>query len=193
MLVVVCVAGQRTEIDVFYEPGEREASETAFDSTTIWATILGSLSLLILTITLFICFMDKPNRAQSSQSSQPATNAPTVAAPATPDRNSPAISNEQSPRTPQPFVDYVRQTIDETPYYKREGRRRFNVQNTFQVRVCCGAYSFQLNRHSQYYVWKKTCTSWPFWSLLLGTISSLFFRGSSFNITNPRFWNWFNV
>lgn len=131
-MVVVFVAGQRTEIDVFYEPREREASETTFDATTIWATILGSLSLLILTITLFICFMDKPNRAQPSQPSRPAiTHTPTVTAPVTPDRRSPVVLNEQSPRTPQPFVDYVRQTIDETPYYKREGRRRFNVQNTF--------------------------------------------------------------
>lgn len=128
----LCVAGQRTEIDVIYDPGEKEESETAFDTTTIWATVLGSLSLLILTITLSICYLDKPNRAQSSQPSPPATtHTPTVTAPMTPDRSSPVISNEQSPRTPQPFVDYVRQTIDETPYYKREGRRRFNVQNTF--------------------------------------------------------------
>ena len=128
----MCVAGQRTEIDVFYEPREKEVSVAAFGTTTIWATILGSLFLLILTIALFICFLDKPNRAQPSQPSRPATtHTPTITAPVTPDRSSPVLSNEQSPRTPQPFVDYVRQTIDETPYYKREGRRRFNVQNTF--------------------------------------------------------------
>lgn len=129
----MCISGQRTEIDVIYDPGEKEALETVFDTTTIWATVLGSLSLLILTITLFICYLDKPNRAQPSQPSWSlaTTHTPTVTAPRTPDRSSPVISNEQSPRTPQPFVDYVRQTIDETPYYKREGRRRFNVQNTF--------------------------------------------------------------
>lgn len=122
------LAGQRTEIDVCYEPGEGDASGPT-SNVTIWAIVLGALSLLMLTITLFMCFMDNPNRTQSFQ---PAiTRTPTVTAPVTPDRSSPGISNEQSPRTPQPFVDYVRQTIDETPYYKREGRRRFNVQNTF--------------------------------------------------------------
>ncbi|XP_016903284.2 nuclear pore complex protein GP210 isoform X1 [Cucumis melo] len=133
ILITLAANGQRTEIDVIYDPGEKEALETVFDTTTIWATVLGSLSLLILTITLFICYLDKPNRAQPSQPSWSlaTTHTPTVTAPRTPDRSSPVISNEQSPRTPQPFVDYVRQTIDETPYYKCEGRRRFNVQNTF--------------------------------------------------------------
>ncbi|XP_022934341.1 nuclear pore complex protein GP210 isoform X2 [Cucurbita moschata] len=132
IIITLAANGQRTEIDVFYEPREKEVSVGAFGTTTIWATILGSLFLLILTIALFICFLDKPNRAQPSQPSRPATtHTPTITAPVTPDRSSPVLSNEQSPRTPQPFVDYVRQTIDETPYYKREGRRRFNVQNTF--------------------------------------------------------------
>ncbi|XP_022152143.1 nuclear pore complex protein GP210 isoform X1 [Momordica charantia] len=128
ILITLAANGQRTEIDVCYEPGEGDASGPT-SNVTIWAIVLGALSLLMLTITLFMCFMDNPNRTQSFQ---PAiTRTPTVTAPVTPDRSSPGISNEQSPRMPQPFVDYVRQTIDETPYYKREGRRRFNVQNTF--------------------------------------------------------------
>ncbi|KAL7244357.1 hypothetical protein ACSBR1_016574 [Camellia fascicularis] len=57
--------------------------------------------------------------------------APNIAGPVTPDRSSiPAVVNEQSPRTPQPFIEYVRRTIDESPYYRREGRRRSNPQNT---------------------------------------------------------------
>lgn len=116
------------EIDITHEP---ESVASAISSVTInkalWASILGCLLLLILSIAVFIHFLDRPDRLQ--QASAPITA--TIAAPTTPNRSSPAVPNEMSPRTPQPFVDYVRRTIDETPYYKREGRRRTNPQNTF--------------------------------------------------------------
>uniref|UniRef100_A0A5B7BTW7 BIG2 domain-containing protein n=1 Tax=Davidia involucrata TaxID=16924 RepID=A0A5B7BTW7_DAVIN len=119
--------GQRVEIDVIYEPGDRTTSATT-TKVTLWAGIFGCFSLLILTVAVFICFLDRPERSQPTN--PPAT--PTVTAPVTPNRSSPAaVVSEQSPRTPQPFIEYVRRTIDETPYYKREGRRRFNPQNTF--------------------------------------------------------------
>ncbi|KAL6506124.1 hypothetical protein OROHE_022653 [Orobanche hederae] len=119
---------QRMEIGISHEP---EPDEKALSNVTInktlWAKILGCLLLLIISIAAFIHFLDKPDRSQQ-------TGAPfsaTIASPTTPYRSSPPATNEMSPRTPQPFVDYVRRTIDETPYYKREGRRRFNPQNTF--------------------------------------------------------------
>lgn len=62
-----------------------------------------------------------------------ATNSAATAAgaPRTPERRSGAvIYHEESPRTPSPFMEYVKRTVDETPYYRREGRRRFNLQNT---------------------------------------------------------------
>lgn len=125
-LCLTCFTGQRVEIDINYEPEETAPSSVTINKA-LWASILGCLLLLILTIAIFIRFLDRPERSQ--QSNAPVTAS--IAAPTTPNRSSPAVTNEMSPRTPQPFVDYVRRTIDETPYYKREGRRRINPQNTF--------------------------------------------------------------
>ncbi|KAL6960548.1 hypothetical protein U1Q18_038311 [Sarracenia purpurea var. burkii] len=121
--------GQREEINVNFEPGEREAPATT--NVSLWAGILGSFTLLTLTVAVFICYLDRPDRSRSSM--VPAT--PTVAAPVTPDRGGDGggapLAYDRTPRTPQPFIEYVRKTIDETPYYRRDGRRRFNPQNTF--------------------------------------------------------------
>lgn len=117
--------GQSVEIDVNGEPGEKAASESTINYT-LWATVLGCLA-LILIVVVSINYLDRPDRSQASAA--PAT--PSTAAPVTPERSYPAVVSELSPRTPQPFIDYVRRTIDETPYYKREPRRRVNPQNTF--------------------------------------------------------------
>lgn len=109
------------EIDVNGEPGEKAASESTINYT-LWATVLGCLA-LILIVVVSIYYLE------SQVSVAPAT--PSNAAPVTAERSSPAVVSELSPRTPQPFIDYVRRTIDETPYYKREPRRRVNPQNTF--------------------------------------------------------------
>jgi len=126
-LSFTCFTGQRMEIDITHEP---ESEKTALSSVNMnkapWASIFGCLLLLILPIVAFIYFTDRPYRSQ--QTSAPVTA--TIASPATSYRSSPTGSNEMSPRTPQPFVDYVRRTIDETPYYKREGRR-VNPQKTY--------------------------------------------------------------
>jgi len=115
--------GQKVEIDVTYERGETEASSVEM---TLWAAVIGCFALLVLTVIVFICYLDRPDR--SFPSFMPST--PTVVAPRTPERITPA-HDERSPRTPQPFIDYVRRTIDETPYYRRDGRRRFDAQNTY--------------------------------------------------------------
>ncbi|KAA8548147.1 hypothetical protein F0562_004591 [Nyssa sinensis] len=126
VIITLPANGQRVEIDVNYEPGDKTTSAMT-SHVTLWASIFSGMSLLILTVAIFIYFLDRPERSQPTI--HPA--APTVAAPVTPIHSSPAVVSEQSPRTPQPFIEYVRRTIDETPYYKREGRRRFNPQNTF--------------------------------------------------------------
>lgn len=118
-------AGQNVEIDVNGEAGEKAASESTINYT-LWATVLGCVA-LILIVVVSIYYLDRPDRSQVSV--VPAT--PSNAAPVTPERSYPAVVSELSPRTPQPFIDYVRRTIDETPYYKREPRRRVNPQNTF--------------------------------------------------------------
>ena len=113
------------EFDVNYEPREVEVPAKSAN-VTLWAGILVCFAVLTLTVAIFIRFLDRPDRSRATV--PPATQS--VAAPVTPDRISPALVNEQSPRTPQPFIDYVRRTIDETPNYRREGRR-FNPQNTY--------------------------------------------------------------
>ena len=115
--------GQKVEIDVAFEPGETKASSI---DMTLWAAVIGCFALLMLTVIIFICYLDRPDR--SPPSIMPST--PSVAAPRTPERTTPA-HDEHSPRTPQPFIEYVRRTIDETPYYRRDGRRRFDPQNTY--------------------------------------------------------------
>ena len=129
-IFIACFTGQRVEIDVAYQPVERAAASGTIINKTLWASVVGCFVLLVLTAAIFICYLDRPGRSQTSTAPAPAPATPTVPAPMTPVRGSPAVLNEQSPRTPQPFVDYVRRTIDETPYYRQEGRRRFNLQNT---------------------------------------------------------------
>ncbi|RYR07176.1 hypothetical protein Ahy_B05g074493 isoform E [Arachis hypogaea] len=125
IIVTLPATGQRVEIGVNYEPEETASSSGTFDKALI-AILLGTLLLSTLIAWIF-GFLD--GRVRSQQTRAPATASSAAAAPITPERSSPAIVKEMSPRTPQPFVEYVRRTIDETPYYKRE-RRRVNPQNT---------------------------------------------------------------
>ncbi|KAE8021482.1 hypothetical protein FH972_007367 [Carpinus fangiana] len=126
IIITLPANGQRVYIDVDYEPIQKAAASGTTINKTLWASLVGCFSLLVLTVAIFICFLDRPNRHQPST----ALPTPSTPAPATPDRRTAAVLNEQSPQTPKPFVDYVRRTIDETPYYRQEGRRRFNLQNT---------------------------------------------------------------
>lgn len=127
-LLTCCISstGQQLEIDVNYEP-ERKGASNGPKNITLWASVLGCVALLLITVAMFICFLDRPDRSQPSV----APSTPRFAAPVTPDHSSPAVLSDQSPRTPQPFMEYVRRTIDETPYYRRDRRRGFNPQNTF--------------------------------------------------------------
>lgn len=126
VVITLPANGQRMEIDVNYEPGDRRVIATK-PNFTLWAAVVGCLAVLVLTVALFIYFLDRPDRSQPTIA--PAT--PITVGPVTPDRSSPTVVNGQSPRTPQPFVEYLRRTIDETPHYRREPRRRVNPQNTF--------------------------------------------------------------
>ncbi|KAF7130117.1 hypothetical protein RHSIM_Rhsim10G0015700 [Rhododendron simsii] len=132
LILTLPANGQREEIDVNYEPRVGAASEMA-TNTILWVGIIACIILLILTVIIFICYLDRPDRSRPSTTPAPT---PTVVGPVTPDRGggsgSPVVVNGHSPRTPQPYIEYVRRTIDETPYYRRDGRRRVvNPQNTF--------------------------------------------------------------
>ncbi|KAF4381614.1 hypothetical protein F8388_021242 [Cannabis sativa] len=118
--------GQKVEVDVSYEPGERGGPLKRSINISLWASILGCVAVLVLTLAIFICFLDKPGRSQATHPPPPSNFVP----PVTPDRSStPTGLIDQSPKTPQPFMEYVRRTIDETPYYRRQ--QRFNPQNTY--------------------------------------------------------------
>lgn len=116
--------GQRTELEVSYTTRERKSSPFSF-----WLSMPMILVLLMVLLAISFSILARPDRNVSA--AHPATPSRPVA-PTTPDRSSPGVVSDHSPRTPQPFLDYVRRTIDETPYYRREGaRRRVNPQNTF--------------------------------------------------------------
>ncbi|KAL3629180.1 hypothetical protein CASFOL_026402 [Castilleja foliolosa] len=119
--------GQRINIDVSYEDEEMKAVSKP-GNVTLWGGVLGLL-LLIPTVIFVICYLDRADRPVRRQ--QLRSGSPSVAGPVTPERNSPAVISDQSPRTPPPFIEYVRRTIDETPYYRQDFRRRVNPQNTF--------------------------------------------------------------
>ncbi|KAK9676341.1 hypothetical protein RND81_11G070500 [Saponaria officinalis] len=110
--------GQRVEIEVNYNAGDTKPTILV---QTLWKGALGCFALLMLTLLIYKGFLDRPDRSRPTI---------TPAAPRTPECRSPTPANEQSPRTPQPFMEYVRRTIDETPYYRRQGRR-YDPQNTF--------------------------------------------------------------
>lgn len=128
LILTLPATGQREAIDVNYEPGAETTSEMK-TNVALWVGIIGCITLLILTVVIFIRYLDRPDR---SQPLLPPPSTPT--GPVTPDRGggSPVVVNGHTPRTPQPYIEYVRKTIDETPYYRRDGRRRaVNPQNTF--------------------------------------------------------------
>ncbi|KAF5204727.1 Nuclear pore membrane glycoprotein [Thalictrum thalictroides] len=122
IVFILPATGQRVELDVHYEPGISGLSSDVIG--LIWIAFCSLMSLFFA-----IWFVSKapPN---TSTASVPAT--PIITGPVTPDRSSSSGHNvQQSPRTPQPFIEYVRKTIDETPYYKRDARRRINPQHTY--------------------------------------------------------------
>lgn len=91
--------------------------------------ILWSVIVVIISVIILMKVIDRP--IGPGGANRAATNGVAAAAapPGTPERRSGAvIYHEESPRTPSPFMEYVKRTVDETPYYRREGRRRF--QNT---------------------------------------------------------------
>ncbi|RZR84653.1 hypothetical protein BHM03_00011513, partial [Ensete ventricosum] len=117
---------QRTEIDVTYEP--EEATPASGVRNITWTAVLICAAVLIVTVVVFMRLLERPDRSLLSRQAGPTSSA--VAGAATTDSISTG-NFQSSPRTPQPFMEYVRRTIDETPYYNREGRRRFDPRYTY--------------------------------------------------------------
>lgn len=120
--------GQKVELAVNYNPGK----QTPITRKVTLVVVVVSLFLLILTIVAFMRVLDRPDTYGPSRPQAPASASASPASPAsvliTP--NSTAVTRSQSPITPPRFIEYVRKTLDETPYYKR-GNRRFNSQYTY--------------------------------------------------------------
>lgn len=121
--------GQKLELAVNYNPG-KQTPITLTSTRTLILVVVVSLFLLIPTVVAFIRVLDRPDTYGPSrpQVQAPAPPSASSSAPITPDCTS--IAGSQSPITPPPFIEYVRKTLDETPYYKR-GSRRFNSQYTY--------------------------------------------------------------
>ncbi|KAL5718155.1 hypothetical protein ACHQM5_011091 [Ranunculus cassubicifolius] len=126
IVFVLPATGQRVELDVKYEPTKTVQSPS---SKALWLGFISIITLLISSWAMLRFYTET-----QPVIIEPVPGTPSVAGPVTPDRGggTPGGNLDQSPRTPQPFIEYVRRTIDETPYYKRDGRRRVvNPQNTY--------------------------------------------------------------
>ncbi|XP_074574231.1 nuclear pore complex protein GP210 [Curcuma longa] len=113
--------GQQEEISVSYKNGERAAASGV--NILIWPAVLVCAIVFIVTIIIFLMCLQKPDQPGPRQAG------PISPLPA-PIDSTPTRNAQFSPRTPPPFTDYVRRTLDETPYYKRD-RRRFDPQYTY--------------------------------------------------------------
>nr|CAB3452832.1 unnamed protein product [Digitaria exilis] len=129
--IVLPATGQTEEIEISYDTGDKSEPPSSWGLTT-FAVILTCIVAPVVTVALFMKSLERPSRqapprgaAASTPARAPAASPASMADPASP------ANSQLSPRTPQPFMEYVRRTIDDTPYYKRDARRRFNPQNTY--------------------------------------------------------------
>jgi len=105
--------------------------EAAGMSSITWSAIFICVVVLVATILIFMKMLDRPRRISHTPSPVTA-GSPMGQRDHSTGSSAVTSSVQSSPRTPsQPFVEYVRRTIDETPYYKRSGRRRFDPQYTY--------------------------------------------------------------
>ncbi|KAJ1288978.1 hypothetical protein BS78_02G130300 [Paspalum vaginatum] len=128
--IVLPATGQTEEVEISYNTGEKAQPSSSWGLTTS-AVILTCIIIPVATVALFMKSLERPTRQAPSRNMAASTPARAQeASAAAADPASPA-NGQFSPHTPQPFMEYVRRTIDDTPYYKRDARRRFNPQNTY--------------------------------------------------------------
>ncbi|KAH0462028.1 hypothetical protein IEQ34_009603 [Dendrobium chrysotoxum] len=152
IIFVLPATGQKAEVDVTYENGTSGSSARA--SSITWSAVVICVIVLILTIFLFVKLLDRPARPVTTRPTAPSSSA--VTGPSTPQPTSALANSPFSPRTPQPFVEYVRRTIDETPYYKRDGRRSFPFEIAFSLTCILlrnNFHSCMLRKGLQFMVW----------------------------------------
>ncbi|ESQ46942.1 hypothetical protein EUTSA_v10027618mg [Eutrema salsugineum] len=133
ILITLPATGQTVEIDFSYDTSESLAAPSQRkDGYSFLFKMLWGVLVVILSVIILMKVIDRPiGPAGGANRAGKNVVAAAAGAPVTPERRSSAvIYHEESPRTPSPFMEYVKRTVDETPYYRREGRRRFNPQNT---------------------------------------------------------------
>ncbi|KAJ1693956.1 hypothetical protein LUZ63_010654 [Rhynchospora breviuscula] len=120
--------GQQEEVRVTYQAEKTTAALTEATITRKLGILFSCAALIITVFLLWKCY-DRPQRTAPPLANQarPGPSSP-VFAPATPVRQTGTIV-PQSPQS-EPFMDYVRRTVDETPY-KRSARMRYDVQKSY--------------------------------------------------------------
>lgn len=116
--------GQREEINIQFTvhyPSNWHVKQ-------FFVVTLLALSMMLVSFCVII-YLERRNwlPSRNAATRNVANATPTIATPGTitPVRGSPGGGEEQSHRTPPPFVEYLARTIDETPnYYRGEARRR---------------------------------------------------------------------
>ncbi|KAG9446505.1 hypothetical protein H6P81_012633 [Aristolochia fimbriata] len=122
LVIVLPATGQQTEIDVSYVEEDGNLSKTTHGF--LWTLILGILFPPFAIVSIRYLQTRPWSRRRLVQTT------PVSSPPVTPEQHA-GTSGQTPPRTPQPYIEYIRRTIDETPYYRRNGSRRFDPQNTY--------------------------------------------------------------
>jgi hypothetical protein len=118
---------QREEVHVVYEA--KKATSTLTEATISRKLgVFFSCAALIITVFLFWKCYDRPKSTPPPAHQAGPTSSATVFVPATPARQI-GTTVPPSPQS-EPFLDYVRRTVDETPY-KRSARLRYDVQKSY--------------------------------------------------------------
>uniref|UniRef100_A0ACD5XVX7 Uncharacterized protein n=1 Tax=Avena sativa TaxID=4498 RepID=A0ACD5XVX7_AVESA len=113
--------GQTEKVEVGYAKRDKTEPSLSSLSLTTLAIILLCVAVPAATIAILMKLLERPVRQVPPHHAAPSSAAAGLA----------AALDPASPRTPQPFMEYVRRTVDDTPYYNRGARRRFNPQNTY--------------------------------------------------------------
>ncbi|CAN6449269.1 unnamed protein product [Victoria cruziana] len=116
--------GQVSEIEVSYETDEIPKVSAASELSSLLVNSLVCVFVLVTTIVLFLRCFNKRGRS----SRRPGHDTLSHLDPKTPVRTQDVPANgvltpiQSAPRTPQSYTEYLRRTIDETPYVRRHGR-----------------------------------------------------------------------